>query len=386
MKIQLHKDKTRKLIVKTKVLFVLHTPPPVHGSSVMGMAIKKSPLINKSFLCSYINLGTSRTVDEIGKKNISKVGRYLKIGFQVLLQINLNKPKLCYFAIASKGLAFYKDSMIALLLKIFGVQLVYHLHNKGIYSHQHKVLDNILYHKVFKNAHVILLSKYLYPDVEKYFTPDQVHFCPNGVSPIKTTSGFNRRTNSDKRHFKQVEILFLSNLIESKGVFILLEACKILYSKGLSFHCTYVGGEGDITAEKFLGKVKEFGLEEIVVYEGKKIGNAKAEFFSHADIFVHPTFEDCFPLVLLEAMQYALPTISTFEGGIPDIVEENKTGLLAQPKNVESLSEKLEILINNPELRKKMGEAGRKKYEQEYTLNKFEVKLKSILKAILNEQ
>lgn len=54
-------------------------------------------------------------------------------------------------------------------------------------------------------------------------------------------------------------------------------------------------------------------------------------------------------------------------------------------KNVEALAEKLEILIKSPELRLKMGEAGRKKYEQEFTLNKFEERLKEILKKIVNE-
>ena len=60
------------------------------------------------------------------------------------------------------------------------------------------------------------------------------------------------------------------------------------------------------------------------------------------------------------------------EGGIPDIVENDVTGFLVQQSDVEALTEKLEILINNPTLCKQMGSAGRKKYEKEFTIEIFE--------------
>lgn len=365
---------------ESKILFILHTPPPVHGSSVVGKAIKDSLIINEAFECRFINLGTSRTVDEIGKNPFVKIGRYLYILIAVLSQLLTHKPNLCYLAITAKGPAFYKDSLIALLAKGFGVRMVYHFHNKGVSTRQHKALDNYLYKSVFKNAHAILLSKYLYPDVEKYFTPDSLHYCPNGIPDI-----VRRQKTLDIRQNKKTEILFLSNLIESKGVFVLLEACEILKQKGLAFHCTYVGGEGDVNAQQFQKKVNELGLNDQVVYLGKKYGEEKEKVFSKADIFIHPTYEDCFPLVLLEAMQYDLPTISTFEGGIRSIVENGVTGFLVPQQNAQALAEKLEILIKNPALRQQMGEAGRLKYEQEFTLNKFEERLKGIINDITNE-
>lgn len=365
-----------------KILFILHIPPPVHGSSVVGKAIKNSLVINEAFECSYINLGTSRTVDEIGKNLFVKIGRYFGIVFQVLKQLLTNKPNLCYLAITANGTAFYKDAVIALLVKLFGVKTVYHFHNKGVSTRQHKAIDNFLYRRVFKNAHAILLSKYLYPDVEKYFTPEQVHYCPNGIPDINF-----RQKTLDKKQNKKTEILFLSNLIESKGVFVLLEACVILKQKGLAFHCTYVGGEGDVNAKQFQEKVKELGLTDQVVYVGKKYGEDKEEAFSKADIFAFPSHyhNETFGLVNLEAMQFSLPIVSTFEGGIPEVIEEGKTGYLVPQKDAKALAEKIEILIQNPALRQQMGKAGRKKYEQEFTLNKFEERLKGILKEIVNE-
>lgn len=364
-----------------RILFILHTPPPVHGSSVVGKAIKDSLVINEAFECSCINLGTSRTVDEIGKNPFVKIGRYLSIIFKVSKQLLTHKPNLCYLAITAKGSAFYKDSLIALLVKGFGVRMAYHFHNKGVSTRQHKALDDFLYKSVFKNAHAILLSNYLYPDVEKYFTADRVHYCPNGIPDIDR-----REKTKEKRLKEKVELLFLSNLIESKGVFVLLEACEILKQKGLSYHCTYVGGEGDVNAQQLQEKVKELGLAEHVCYVGKKYGEEKEKVFSKADIFTFPTYyhNETFGLVNLEAMQFCLPIVSTFEGGIPEVVEDGITGFLVPQQNAKALAEKLEILILNPALRQQMGEAGRLKYEQEFTLNKFEERLKGILMEILN--
>lgn len=367
---------------KHKILFILHIPPPVHGSSMIGNYIKVSDVINKSFNARYINLGTSLTIDEIGKNPLKKTGRYFFILWQVLVQLIRFKPHLCYLAITAKGTAFFKDTAIAFLAKLFGVNLVYHFHNKGVETYQQNRIYNFLYKSVFHEVEVILLSKFLYPDVQKYLPESRVYYCPNGIPYIQQQAK-NSAISSDN---KKVELLFLSNLIETKGVFLLLEACRLLQSKHLPFHCTFVGGEGDITADQFQQKVQKLKLSNCVDYAGKKYDQEKANVFSKSDIFVHPTFEDCFPLVLLEAMQYELPTVSTFEGGIPEIIEDGKTGFLVPQKDPEALADKLEILIRNPELRIEMGKAGRKKYEKEFTLTAFEERLKDILNRIMDEK
>lgn len=319
-----------------RILFILHVPPPVHGSSVMGKAIKDSVYINSSFECSYINLGTSNSIEEIGKNYSSKVGRYLRILMRVLRSLRLSKPDLCYFAITAKSLAFYRDALIVMLIKLFHVPTVYHFHNKGVKTKQHNVIYNLLYRIVFNNSHAILLSKYLYSDIEKYFTLDKVFFCPNGIPEIQTKCDKDQSNVATLKNdiSKPVEILFLSNLIESKGVFVLLDACKILKSRGYSFHCTFVGSEGDITAQQLKEKIDNLDLIENVVYVGKKYGNEKDEFFRKSDIFAFPTYYEyeTFGLVNLEAMQFCLPIVSTFEGGIPDVVEDGTTGFFGTTK------------------------------------------------------
>jgi glycosyltransferase involved in cell wall biosynthesis len=160
---------------------------------------------------------------------------------------------------------------------------------------------------------------------------------------------------------------------------VLADALKLLKDRNIAFHCTMIGGGGDISEAELKVRVEEKGLSDILEVSGKKYGEEKNKAFEQADIFVHPTYLDCMPLVLLEAMQHSLPVVSTFEGAIPDVVEDTVTGFLVRKKDTEPLTDKLEILIRNPEMRISMGKAGRAKYEREFTLERFERRMVEIL-------
>ena len=120
------------------------------------------------------------------------------------------------------------------------------------------------------------------------------------------------------------------------------------------------------------------------MYYGKKYGHDKLLFFKNADIFVFPTNypNECFPLVLLEAMEYALPCISTNEGGINDIID-SKTGFVINKNDTNALADKIEwLFINNTE-RISKGLAGRQRFKEEFTLSQFEKRMTNIFKNIL---
>lgn len=373
-----------------RILFILHYPPPVHGSSIVGGFIKESRLINESFDCHYINLGTSATVEEIGRNPANKSFRYLRLIWQVKKTLLFFKPDLCYLTLSSAGIGFYKDALIVLIVRLFGIKRVYHFHNKGVRINQEKVIDNLLYRLVFENAEVILLSKYLYPDVQKYVPESRVHYCPNGIPDEAGVSRNPQVKNHNGKHSLSPlcasHLLFLSHLIESKGVFVLVKALKIIKEKGCTFHCIMIGGAGDVTEDQMRETIEESGLKGHVDVVGKKYGEEKRTAFEKADIFVHPTFNDCLPLVLIEAMQHSLPIVSTPEGAIPDIVEDGITGFLVPQKDAIAMADKLEVLIKDPDLRKKMGSAGRAKYEAQFTLERFERRMVEILTQVAEKK
>lgn len=386
--------------MKKKILFLLHIPPPVHGSSIVGFFIKESKQINDEFNCSYINLLASQSVSKSGVVSLGKILGFFRTFCRVLISLVKNRPQLCYMALSTTGVAFFKDLILISLLKTFRIRTIYHLHNKGISQHEHKMFYNLCYQFVFKKSEVIVLSSKLYADIQSFVPYSKVHICPNGVNDevvkpplLSAFASENSLVDEQERSInnklqneeKKTQILFLSNLIESKGVLILLDACSILVNKGIEFECVFIGGEGNISAAQINNKINEYGLKDQVSYKGKKFGDEKFIAFQEADIFAFPTYEDCFPLVLIESMSHSLPVVTTFEGGISDIVDDGSTGFLVPKKDIGKLAEKLEMLILDSDLRNRMGKAGRKKYEQNFTLEIFQSRLIEILKDTIKK-
>jgi glycosyltransferase involved in cell wall biosynthesis len=344
---------------------------------MVGQYIKNSKLVDNTFDAKFINLSTSLTIDEIGKNPLFKILRYFKIIFKFLCCLLNFKPEIIYLAINAKGVGFYKDFPIALFAKFFRKKLVLHYHNKGVSTYQHMILDNLLYKILFKNSKIILLSENLYNDISKYVSKEDVFFCPNGIPDT------NKFLNAKQEKNDITQLMFLSNLIESKGVFVLLESLKLLKNQGFKFHCNMVGGEGDISLKELNNKIKILNLSDSVIYLGKKYGKDKFDIFKKSDIFIHPTLDDCFPLVLLEAMQFSLPIISTSIGGIPDLVKHSETGLILEETDPKSLASQIMFFIKNQEKAKQFGSKGRKNFIENYTIEVFENRFVNILNRIL---
>ena len=367
-----------------RILFIAPLPPPVHGSAVVSQQIKDSVIINSGLDADYVNLSTSRDVSEIGHTGLwlamKKSCRFVCIFFRTLYLLIVNRYDLCYIAMTCHGKGFLKDAPIALLCKLFGKKLVIHQHNKGMYEYIDRPVFRKLLPLVYRNAKVILLSWHLYPDIERIVRVEDVMVCPNGIKISDPAEKSVMET--DPAH-----LLFLSNLLESKGVLVLLDALRILKNRGNDLVCNFIGGESkEIDATRFEREVLDRGLGEIVHYAGRRYGEEKEQFLKDSDIFVFPTFyyNECFPLVILEAMQYSLPVITTREGGIPDIVIDGQTGIIVEKNDPEGLADAIASLIEDPELARRMGHAGRKRLEENFTERQFEKRFTDILHTLLS--
>ena len=141
----------------------------------------------------------------------------------------------------------------------------------------------------------------------------------------------------------------------------------------------------DITEEIFNKRIAENELKGKVFAHGAKYGEKKSIFWKNADVFVFPTYyhNECFPLVLLEAMQHGKACIASNEGGIPAIIEEGKTGYMVKKKDAKLLADKIEFLLKNPSLCQQMGKNGKKKFLKEFTIERFENNMKNILGKLI---
>lgn len=351
-----------------KVLFVMSLPPPIHGQSMVGQMIKESKLVNDYINAIYVKTPSSSGMDDMGKMRWGKVRDYIIFLYTVVKTVKKEHPHLVYVTPVATGVAFYRDYVLMVLLKMMKCNVVAHFHNKGVSTRENKWLDNKLYKSYFKDIKVVLLAECLYADIKKYVKPCQVIICPNGIKD-EHPGIVHQRTNTIP------QLLFLSNLIKSKGVVDLLDACKMLKDKGLDYCCTFVGAESsEINKTEFDRMVGSRDLGDYVQYIGRKYGPDKETCYINSDIFVFPTFyyNECFPLVLLEAMSYGLPCVSTNEGAISEIIDDGTTGYIVDKNDCQMLADKLEKLIKDATLRQDMGAAGKKKFEENFTLEVFE--------------
>ena len=355
------------MAAKSRILMIAPLPPPVHGSSMMTQYIQHSDVINDKYNLEWINLSTSRSIDEIGKGGVWKFLRMSNALFKTFWKLLTKEYDLCYIALTCHGNGFLKDAPFALLCKLFGRKLIIHQHNKGMSKDLGSPWRVKLLKAVYKNTSVILLSWKLYPDIEAIVQREQIRICPNGI-PVEPSFNILPARNNPIPH-----LLFLSNLIPSKGVYVLLDALKILKDKGHKFVCNFVGGESkEISAGIFKQAVSSRELNGYVEYLGKKYGEEKNKILAKHDIFVFPTFYDneCFPLVLLEAMQAGLPCISTDEGAIPDLLDE--IGVIVPTKNLVAISNAIEQLITDKKLYKLSSERSFERFKSKFTLQVFE--------------
>lgn len=356
-----------------KILFILHLPPPIHGASVMGEAIRACKSLNDIYDTSYVDLTLAADLKEVGRVSLRKPAAFLRVRRRIREAVRSFQPDLVYMTPAVCLPGFLKDALNVRMLKRMGCKLVLHLHNKES-KWMNSRLFRPLYRNFFAHTRVILLSERLYPDIAPFIGREAVSICPNGVEvPLVRRCGG-----------PIPRILFFSNIIRSKGVSILLDACRILAGQGFSFSCELAGKlSPDYPGDALQDEIRRKGLEGVVEYTGEKYDAAKWEAFSRADIFVHPTYNDCFPLVLLEAAGAGLPVVSTTEGGIPDIVKDGETGFLCAPRDAAAVADRIGRLLKDPDLRGRMGEAARRDFEVRFTRERFEENFISVIGHVL---
>jgi phosphatidylinositol alpha-mannosyltransferase len=202
---------------------------------------------------------------------------------------------------------------------------------------------------------------------KKYKGPKTV--IPNGIDLEK----FNPKVQKIKKFLdKKINILFLGMIVERKGLIYLLKAYKILQKKFSNLRLIVCGG-GPLKKEMEKW-AKKNNLRE-VLFEGKIPEDKVQNYYASCDIFCSPaTHGESFGLVLIEAMACGKPVVAFDNEGYKEFLKDKKGGILVKNRDFRELAKKLEILIENENLRRKMGKIAQKE-AQNYSWEKIAKKV-----------
>ncbi|MGA2410164.1 MAG: glycosyltransferase [Candidatus Binataceae bacterium] len=163
-------------------------------------------------------------------------------------------------------------------------------------------------------------------------------------------------------------ILCVGRLVPAKGQHILIAAIDRLVQAGKSVSLRFVGDGPDRASLE--QDVKCRGLGARISFEGNVNQDRIRAFYSESDAFVLASFAEGIPVVLMEAMAMEIPCVSTMITGIPELIRDGIDGLLVMPSDDGGLAQAIGRLIEDEDLRRRLGEAGRRRVIEQYDLNK----------------
>ncbi len=369
--------------MKPKVLFLMQLPPPIHGASVVNKAIKDSDVINDAFESRYIDISPAKDMSDLGKISPSKIIRFFGIFLNSIFTYLRFRPHLTYLTLSPHGVAFYKDSLILLCIKLFGGKVIVHMHGKGVKETAKKNILLFRYYRfVFNKVSVIHLSNSLFKDLDGIRDPSSKIYELNNGIPDEAFENNYRTVPSI------INLIYLSNFVRTKGADTLLKAINCLPIKFQGrFKLKLVGGFPDSEFREELNQIIKPEFKNDIDIVGPLYGVEKNRALQESDVFILPTRfkNECFPLSILEAMSFRLATISTKEGAIPDIVLDGENGFIVDKEDEGLLAEKIAIYIENASLATTHGDKAREFFEKKYTLNQFEKTMISILSEVVED-
>jgi glycosyltransferase involved in cell wall biosynthesis len=284
--------------------------------------------------------------------------------FAEMLRLLLTaRVALVHAHVAMRG-SFWRKSVFLVLAWLFRRPTVVHLHGsqfETFYDLECGTVRQWLVRRVLERARtVIVLSerwrKYVTAIAPRATVVVVHNFADRGRTGSELTAPAPRRSSN--------VILFLGELGRRKGTYDLVRAMPHVLRMVPSASLV-LAGQGEM--EDVARCVRENGVQDQVRLPGWVSGELKSRLLHEAAIFALPSYNENLPVSIIEAMDQALPIVSTTVGGIPDLVRHGLDGYLVPPGSVDELATRIVELLRNDDLRARMGENGRRRVSSTFS-------------------
>lgn len=274
---------------------------------------------------------------------------------------------------AASGKSFIRKRFIINWGRILGYKVIYHCHG----GNSRDYFNDIGVERVGKLLNrceaIIALSKSWQDYFTSTFHHPNVYTVPNPLTPI--TKAVHKKAASP------LGLLFLGNIVEAKGIFDLLEVFAENRERWKGRVKLTIGGNGD--NDRMIDFINSRRLGELVDFAGWVDGEQKERLFAENHVLILPSYIECLPMTIIEAMGRGMAVISTPVGGIPEMVLPGENGILFKPGDLKAMSAAIDCYLLNDELIRRHGDAGLRLAPKFYP-EKIKETLLEIYSTILN--
>jgi glycosyltransferase involved in cell wall biosynthesis len=366
------------------VLVLGQTPPPYGGQALMIEALVTAP--QDRLRVFHVRLAFSQSMQSVGRVEAHKALHLLAVAARAIRLRFRQDIRVLYYSPAGPNLVpVLRDMLLLSLLRPFFPRTIYHFHAAGL----SEFLDSkprwfrSLARAAYGRPDGAIQTSGLNPPDGAFFGARRVAVIPNGLADATLAGTLGVGESPARVRAKiRTRILYVGMLAESKGVMVLLEATRILRRQRRDFSIWFVG---QFTSAVFERATRDFcrahGLDDVVSFLGPLTGAAKWDCFRRGDLLCFPTFfeSESFGNVAVEGMMFGLPVVATRWRGIPAVVDDGVTGFLVPVRDPAALALALEQLILDAGLRQSLGAAGRRKYLEEFTIDRHLERLEEFL-------
>jgi len=207
--------------------------------------------------------------------------------------------------------------------------------------------------------------------------PKKVVVIPHGVrrSPLKT--GLREKLGIGDKML----VLTVARFVKQKGHAYLIQAIPRI-TKRHDVHFLMIGSQ-TTNLRELVALSKQLGVESHVTFMASASSDDVAAAYHESDVFVLPSLYESFGIAALEAMAAGMPVLATRVGGVPEIVEDMRTGILVRPADPAALAERIEALLGNSELRSELGNAAREVASDRYQWKEIAERTQNVYEELL---
>lgn len=359
-----------------RITLVSQLPPPVHGVTIITRTLIRT-LETQGVDVQFVDRRFSRSVAEVGVFQVRKIGALFSFWFRLTLNLLIRRPDAIVLFGTNREFSLLSDVGVALLSRVLRITLVNYVHSVGYRRlSARRGFAQLVAFVLRTPALTVCLGDKLASDITPWIHSDSIRVIPNAtahaaiVTPLKA------------------QFLFLSNLIQEKGVDDFVEAairlCRLDPDVGFVVAGSVV--DPDEQAER-ANQVLLAGFQDRIRFVGSVGGADKSLLMAESTALIFPSQYalEAQPLTIIEAMSLGLPVVAYDIGGVGDLVRERESGFLLAPGDVDGLVERAKLILDDGALRAKLERGSRALFEERHSLARFDSLWNDVIREATTE-